>query len=387
MGAPAHCVVGAGPGGLVAAATLARAGVPVEVYERHSAVGQRFHGDFQGLENWSSPVNALDRLARLGVRTDFPHRAFTEVTFWDSRLRPTVARTEQPLFYLVRRGTAPDTLDQALLTQASDLGARVLLGRPAHSAPPDSILATGPRHANGLVAGLTFRTGLPDQAHAIVSSRLTPAGYAYLLVWDGRATLAACLFRDLDRGRRALAESVAAFRRVVPGLTVDDARPFGGYGGVRRDLRFADPAGRLYVGEAAGLQDPEWGFGMVTAMASGALAASALLEGSDYARLARATFHRRQQVGFVNRALYEPLPEWLVDRLVRWVAGRPGLPARMRRHWAPSPTKTLLTPAARRIAASRLTSDDTSCHRTGCSCVDCREERRGSPCCPPRTTA
>jgi len=134
VGAPAHCVVGAGPGGLVAAATLARAGVPVEVYERHSAVGQRFHGDFQGLENWSSPVNALDRLARLGVRTDFPHRAFTEVTFWDSRLLPTVARTEQPLFYLVRRGAAPDTLDQALLTQASDLGARVLLGRPAHTA-------------------------------------------------------------------------------------------------------------------------------------------------------------------------------------------------------------------------------------------------------------
>lgn len=180
---------------------------------------------------------------------------------------------------------------------------------------------------------------------------------------------------------------MAAFRRVVSGLTVDDARPFGGYGGVRRDLRFADPVGRLYVGEAAGLQDPEWGFGMVTAMASGALAATALLDGTDYPKLARAAFDRRQQVGFVNRALYEPLPEWVVDRMVRWVAGRPGLPARMRRHWAPSPTKTLLTPAARRIAAGRLTSDDTSCQRAGCACVDCRGERQSGTCCPAPPTA
>src|SRR5690349_16248047 len=151
-----HLVVGAGPAGLVAAAALARDGRDVVVMERHPRVGQRFHGDYQGLENWSSPRDALDHLAGLGVRADFAYRAFHEVTFYDSRLRPAPLRSAAPLFYLVRRGPEHDTLDSALLRQAREAGARVVLGTPARHAGPGSILATGPRGADGIVAGYTF---------------------------------------------------------------------------------------------------------------------------------------------------------------------------------------------------------------------------------------
>jgi phytoene dehydrogenase-like protein len=48
-----HVVVGAGPAGLVAAITLARAGRPVRVLERRARVGGRFAGDFQGLAGWA----------------------------------------------------------------------------------------------------------------------------------------------------------------------------------------------------------------------------------------------------------------------------------------------------------------------------------------------
>ena len=46
-------MVGAGPAGLSAALAARASGADVVVYEKRSDVGQRFHGDFQGLENWT----------------------------------------------------------------------------------------------------------------------------------------------------------------------------------------------------------------------------------------------------------------------------------------------------------------------------------------------
>jgi 2-polyprenyl-6-methoxyphenol hydroxylase-like FAD-dependent oxidoreductase len=48
--AAAVSISGAGPAGLAAAMTLARAGVPTVVHEFRHDVGARFHGDFQGRE-------------------------------------------------------------------------------------------------------------------------------------------------------------------------------------------------------------------------------------------------------------------------------------------------------------------------------------------------
>jgi hypothetical protein len=242
----------------------------------------------------------LEGLAELGVSTDFAHKPFHEVTFYDSRLRPAPLRSAAPLFYLVRRGPDPDTLDSALLRQAQEAGARVVLGTTTRHAGPGSIPATGPRGADGIVAGYTFATGLPDQAHSIVSSRLAPCGYAYLLIWDGRATLATCLLADLTRWRRALADTVTAFQQLVPGLDLAGAHPFGGYGGLCFRGRYTDPAGRLYAGEAAGLQDPQRGFGIGYALTSGALSATSLLEGTDYAERARRRFDPIRRAGLVT---------------------------------------------------------------------------------------
>ena len=58
---------GAGSAGLAAAITLAKAGRRVLVHEMQSEVGNRFDGDFQGLENWSAQQDVLDQLRELGI--------------------------------------------------------------------------------------------------------------------------------------------------------------------------------------------------------------------------------------------------------------------------------------------------------------------------------
>ncbi len=156
----------------------------------------------------------------------------------------------------VRLDRTEGTLDRALLDQARDAGAEVLLGQPATTAHRNDIVAIGPRYADGLATGYMFRTRLDDQAHCIVSELLAPAGYAYLLVWDGHATLATCLFRDQHTWKTARDRSVAAFRRILPSLNLDDARPFTGFGSVFGAARFTDEAGRLFVGEAVRLARP-----------------------------------------------------------------------------------------------------------------------------------
>ncbi|GMQ93821.1 MAG: NAD(P)/FAD-dependent oxidoreductase [Acidimicrobiia bacterium] len=381
---PDHTVIGAGPAGLVAATTLARAGRQVRVYERSSMVGHRFAGDFQGLENWSTSTDVLERLAHLEVEPTFEYKPFHEITFYDSALRPAVARSVKPFFYLVRRGPEDGSLDRALLAQARDAGVDVLLGQPASHARRGDIVAIGPRFADGIATGYVFSTDLEDQAHCVISEDLAPAGYAYLLVWNGRATLATCLFQKQDNWKEARGKTVETFSRLVPGIDLSAARPFSGYGSVFASTGFTDEGGRIFVGEAAGLQDPEWGFGMWYAMESGALAALSLLEGFDYDEAAGNRFDSRREAALFNRLLFERLPAMIVPTLLKKNVESTDLLGRLGRHWQPNILKSAIAKAALpHFSRTRLKRRDRACHSETCECVWCThgEECTGSGTC------
>ncbi len=376
-------VVGAGPSGLVAAATLARSGRAVRVLERNHEVGHRYAGDFQGLENWTTSGDSLESLAALGVEADFDHQPFHEVTFHDRHFdHVVVSSARRPFFYLVQRGSQDGSLDRALLEQARSAGARVDLGVAATSAGRGTIIATGPRYADGLVTGLVFDTHLEDQAHCIISDRLSSAGYGYLLVWNGRATLATCLFRRHPDWRAARNSTIDAFSKVLPALRsdLDGAKAFSGCGSVFPDARYTDEAGHLFVGEAAGLQDAEFGFGLRYAVESGSLVARSLVDGFDYKSRAEETFDARMRTAFANRLIFEVLPEAVVPTVLRRGAAAPDLHDRLRRHCAPWRAKSALSLVARRLLSpKRLGYHDTSCHRDICSCVWCVCHRDRSP--------
>jgi flavin-dependent dehydrogenase len=297
-------VIGAGPAGLTAAILGRRAGRKVTVYERRKDVGGRFHGDFQGLENWSTERDVLDEIRALGIEITFPAIPFRELTCFGPDGRGHVFRSpsSRPFYYLVRRGPGPDTLDTALKQQALAAGAEIRFGESLPRPPAGSVVAWGPRRADALAVGYLFETDLPDSAFALLDDRLAPRGYAYLLVQGGRGTLATCLWRDYHNEAAYLQRTLDFFQRKV-GFAMRETRRFGS----AVSTHLSPPAGSHHVvwaGEASGAQDALWGFGIRYALRSGQLAAA----GSDPAstrRLWEQWIGGPLRASFVNRFLYE----------------------------------------------------------------------------------
>lgn len=192
-------VVGAGPAGLACAIALARSGRRVVVREWHAGVGHRFHGDFQGLENWSSERDVLDELCANGIDVSFEYDPVSQGTVFDSRGRTYRVRSERPLYYLVRRGSQRGAFDHALLEQAIAAGAEIRFADRVAAIDGPAVLAGGPRVADAIAAGYLFETDTSDGDWLALDDRLAPLGYAYLLVHGGRDTVASCMFTDFKK--------------------------------------------------------------------------------------------------------------------------------------------------------------------------------------------
>lgn len=374
---PAITISGAGPAGLSAAITAARAGLSARIHESRARVGERFHGDFQGIENWTTEGDALEHLASLGIEPTFEHTPFRECVYFGPDGDDHLCRSERPLWYLVRRGPDEGTLDTALESQARRAGVEIHYGSAASHLPGGGIVAQGPRRPDAIAVGYVFDCGGADAAYGAVSEELAPGGYAYLLICRGKATLATCLFSDFHAEQTYLARTVEFFDRKV-GVRPTNARRFGGYANFSFDLRVRK-GNLLYVGEAAGLQDALFGFGMRFALESGHLAARAWVEGQprSYDAACRRHFGRLLRASFVNRFVYERIGDRghqrMLGRLTSAADPRTWLRDQYQARWR----TLLLYPLALR-QRSRAPGVVDAC-REGCDCTFCRCTRGLQP--------
>lgn len=306
-------IAGAGPAGLTAAISLARAGHAVVVHEQNPDVGMRFSGDFQAIENWSDEEDLMAALSRIGVKADFYCRPIHQVSSYGPR-SSTQVRSDQPIAYLIERGCTTASLDTSLKRQALESGVSLRFGSCVRETDVD-IIATGPRRARTLAVGIIFETDLESCTALLLDDHLAPKGYAYALAAEGRGTLATVLYEKFTQGNACLEATIRRFKELL-GMEIRNARKFGGYGDF--DLTRCTAAGhRYYVGEAAGFQDYLFGFGIRYAMLSGALAATSIIHGTGYDELCKQSLRSRLRASLINRYCYRFLGQRGYDMLVR----------------------------------------------------------------------
>jgi flavin-dependent dehydrogenase len=298
-------ILGAGPSGLSAAISLAREGHAVDVFERRRRVGERFNGDLQGMENWSGRIDVRKRLHEMGIQTNFDFTPFDRLTITNLTEQVEFDLT-RPAFYLVRRGPFPGTLDYGLAAQARELGVRIHLGKVKPETEGD-IVATGsiPGRVFGVVRGVAFQTNQDDTAMAILGDTVGHRGYAYLLITNGRGSLCSTVMGRSHKAEACFQSAREAFSRLVS-LDMVNPRKFTGVGSFSAAHCF-ERDGRLYVGEAAGIQDLFWGFGMNLAIASGYLAARSISRGENYEKAVTTMLGGRLRASMVNRLIWEAI--------------------------------------------------------------------------------
>lgn len=308
-------ILGAGPAGLSAAINLAREDFQISIYEKNQDVGKRFNGDFQGLENWTVNEDILKSFKKMNIKSNFDYSPFTSFilsngdSFWNFHL-------DRPAFYLVRRGSLEGTLDHGLKEQALDLGVDINF---SETIPYDeaNIIATGhiPREIFAAARGAVFETDMNDVALALVNDHLAFKGYSYLLVTGGYGTISTVLFHDFHLLNQCFINTNKVFKELTD-FKSTNIYPSGGVGCFSNQNIF-ERKGKLYVGEAAGIQDFLWGFGIRSAVTSGFLAAKALIHNEDYGELAKSEFKNKLKSGIVNRFLWELTGDysWIVDRI------------------------------------------------------------------------
>lgn len=351
MTGPTLDIVGAGPSGLSAAIAV-------------RDVGARFRGDFQGLENRTSKTDVLAELEGMDIQAQFDHSPNYEIVCLSADGASDTVRATGPIFYLLRRGPQPATLDQVLKAQALAAGVAIHFDERRRQISGGNIVAEGPHRADVFATGYIFATDMANGCYATVSDRFAPAGYSYLFIEQGRGTVTNCMFRDFHNERRRLEATVDFYQRAV-GLRRQSARRFGGSG----DYQYVNTirmGNHRHIGDSAGFQDALFGFGLRYALMSGHLAGRRVAQGGAYDHAWRLRLAGLNGASLCNRWLFERMG----DRGRRWVLKR-GVADRdprriLSRLYAPAPWKTAI---AGRLPITPLHRER---RQVDCGCTWCR---------------
>ena len=310
-------IAGAGVSGITSAINLKRRGYDVEIYEKKETIAHRFKGDFQGIENWTTHDDALELIKSYGIELNFDITPSNSFNVCGPKRQTKHFDSERTIYYLIQRGVEKGNLDHSLYNQAINEGVKIFFD--IKDLPEDiDIGATGPSRASAIILGYNFKTDYPNTHLMLCDNNLAPRGYAYLLIVNGAGTIATA-FMSNDKNPNIYLENTLKAVKDIYEINLTDVKKFGTYGSFSSPNLYMDKD-KMLVGEAAGLQDFLFGFGLRYAMFSGYLAAKCIDENLDYKQVAESYFSNTIKASLVNRFLYEQLGndtyDFMIDKML-----------------------------------------------------------------------
>ena len=271
----------------------------------------------------------------------------------------TQPKTEGIAFRVVERGTDNHCIDQGLKKLALEAGAKIHYDTRKDPQECD-IIAAGPKDSSAIAFGEIFYTDHPNHVTLQLNDKLAPGAYSYLIIIDGVGLICTCLWRKQKRSSRYLNETIAWYEQNYE-LNRKPIKRVGGKGDFSLPEKYMHE-GRYYVGEAGGLQDFMWGFGMRYAITSGVLAAQSILGECDYEVEVRKRLVPLVKSSAINRFLLNRVGDRgfkLAARYWMWDQKRKGDGlAFMRWLYSPSIFRNLLWPIAKLSMLRRKRLDD-----------------------------
>jgi flavin-dependent dehydrogenase len=295
-------ILGAGISGLTCAIILQKNGYNVNIYEKKSNVGLRFHNDWQGIENWSDDIDVLKQIESYGIDISFEYEPINSLYLHLGKKKKLLDVKNGA--YLVCRGKEKGCLDNNLLKQVTNLGVNVYF----NSRVSDNIHinATGPKKVNALVKGMVFQTKSADSYHIALGEKIAKGFYSYLLIRNGHGTIATVFGpKHSKKANEFLENTINQFSDYIDKKELLEGKNIGGYGcfEIKKNLR--DKNGALLIGEAGGFQDNFWGFGMRYAIQTAYLAARSIMDNESYEELVTANVMTKMKHSLRNRVVFE----------------------------------------------------------------------------------
>jgi flavin-dependent dehydrogenase len=159
-----------------------------------------------------------------------------------------------------------------------------------------------------LAKGIKFTTQRPDAYHMALGSDIAKGFYSYLLIKDGEGTIATVFDnKSVHDSESFLRNTIDYFSEYIDPEDIGSGNKFGGYGYFELRESMYNEDGAMLLGEAGGLQDYLWGFGMRYALQSASLAARSIMTGESYDYLIKANLYQKLKHSKRNRKLFEML--------------------------------------------------------------------------------
>jgi len=286
-------ILGAGPAGLCAAISIARAGGKAVVHEKRSAVGMRFCPNLQGLRYLYMPPEEFMR--QMGVEAKVKFRYFSRAAICTKNRKVELDCSGGSQMPFVLRGNGPGTLDAALFAEAEKLGVEFEFNSRA-SESDVQIVASGSKGEpdQAALGSVLENSDFPRNCQLVMfDDRYSPRGwYSYILpVGKDDVEFVTCVSKPYIPQLAQLHAKAMKERKEIADV-VEGRKKVASFGGSAcvRIPKSAFVGGKYFVGEAAGFQDPYMGFGIAYALRSGHLAARAMLKGEDYDALWKKEF-------------------------------------------------------------------------------------------------